>query len=65
MSFLKPDPPEPQPLPDAPSEGDYEVERKRMEELRKMRLSRGRQSTILTGGLLGQAPTQRKTLLGA
>ena len=66
MSFLKPEAPAVQPLTPPPTESDADVQRKKAEEIRRLRMARGRSSTILTGGMgvLGGAPTERKTLLG-
>lgn len=65
MSFLKPEPPAVPEFQQPPTEGDPEVQRRKAEELRKLRLAKGRSSTILTGGMgvLG-GNSQRKTLLG-
>ena len=62
MSFLKPEPPPPEP---EPSLEDPQAKRKEQEELRKLRTPKGRRATMITGGLLGEAPTERKTLLGS
>ena len=62
---MKPKPPPPMEYTPPPTATDPEVERKKQEELRKLRMMKGRRSTLLTGGLglTNSAPT-RKTLLG-
>ena len=54
-----------QPLPNAPSSQSKEVQDAELAERDRIRLAKGRSSTILTGSSnLGTAPTQTKTLLG-
>jgi hypothetical protein len=56
----------PPPLPPPPTLTDADVEDQRRLQREKERKRRGRSSTILTGplGAAGQAPVQKKTLLG-
>jgi hypothetical protein len=56
----------PPPLPPPPAAVDENIEDQRRLQRSRERKRRGRSSTILTGpsGALGQAPVQRKTLLG-
>ncbi len=56
----------PPPPPKVPTPVDEGVSKAREDEKRKALLAQGRQSTLLTGsqGLVSEAPTQRKTLLG-
>lgn len=51
---------------ETPKMDDPEVEEARRQERLRMLAQKGRQSTILTGGagLLDNAPTRKKTLLG-
>lgn len=65
MSFKGPKAPPPPPPPSDTNDGKAAAERA-AEELR-MRLQRGRASTILTGGdgVTENAPTAVKTLLGS
>jgi hypothetical protein len=63
-----PPPPPPVELPKAvPTQASAEVKAARKNEKQALALNQGRKSTILTGprGLLTQADTQKKTLLGA
>jgi len=66
MSFLKPEAPATQPYVPPPTESDEDIQRKKAEEIARLRRMRGRSSTILTGGMgiLGGTPTKQKTLLG-
>ena len=59
-------PPPVAPYTPPPTESDESMQRKKQEEIARLRRMRGRGSTIMTGGMgvLGGAPTQRKTLLG-
>lgn len=72
MSFLFPSPPSPPPLPPpppVPTKSDAEITAEREKEERRLRLLRGRESTILTAGLgvLGEPDTvtKGKQTLGA
>lgn len=72
MSFLFPSPPSPPPLPPpppVPSKTDAQLTAEREKEERRLRLLRGRESTILTAGLgvLGDPDTvtKGKQTLGA
>lgn len=64
--FSPPAAPSPQPAPPVPGLDDPDVQQRK----RRLRLAalrrRGRRASILTGaqGALGDAPVQRKTLLG-
>lgn len=67
MSFLKPEaPPSVAPYKAPPTASDEDIQKKKAEEIARLRRMRGRGSTIMTGGMgvLGGAPTQKKTLLG-
>jgi len=58
--------PPPQPYIPPPTESDEDIQRKKQEEIARLRRMQGRGSTNITSGmgLLGGAPIQRKTLLG-
>ena len=63
-------PPAPPPPPEpviTPTKVDPEVTEAGEREKKRGRLARGRKSTILTGGqgVTGEAPVEKKTLLGA
>ena len=53
--------------PPPPTENDAEIKAAKAKEAEILRKQRGRASTLLTSGLgvTEQAPTQKKTLLGA
>lgn len=65
--FSKPAPPTPLPPPRVPTRDDPAVEAARKRAQIAARNAKGRAATILTGGqgLSGDAPTNKKTLLGA
>ncbi len=65
--FSKPSPPALPPLPPPPEPADPDVEAARKRALAAARNAKGRAATILTGGqgLSGDAPVNKKTLLGA
>jgi len=56
--------PAPPPVSEIPKESDAEVKAAALAERRRLQLMRGRSSTILTSGGLGEASIGRKTLLG-
>ena len=64
--FSPPKPPSPPPLPPPPTLEDPELKRKKEEERLARVRRKGRGDTILTSGLgvVGDEPTNRKTLLG-
>jgi len=60
-------PPAIPPAPKLPEREDPEIKIREQKEKERIRKMKGRKSTILTGasGLEEEAPTERKTLLGA
>ena len=70
MGFIGGSSPPPPPVyyaPPPPTENDAEIKAAKDKEAEILRKQRGRAATLLTSGLgvTEQAPTQKKTLLGA